>query len=126
MTSGVGSRHSRWGCRDTVDRWIRRHRAGGFDALVPSIRQRGTRIDTGVLEVAGSQLRSGEWGRRIRAMAVNAPAKAMTAATRRLTWKPSTNAVGRGSPDASDELSTCATIAPMTAIPIEQTVRPGR
>jgi putative transposase len=25
--------------RDTLDRWIRRYRAGGFDALSPSIRQ---------------------------------------------------------------------------------------
>jgi putative transposase len=38
--------------RDTLDRWIRRYRAGGFDALSPSIRQPGTRIDTGVLELA--------------------------------------------------------------------------
>lgn len=38
--------------RDTLDRWIRRHRAGGFDALAPSIRQPGTRIDTSVLELA--------------------------------------------------------------------------
>ena len=33
--------------RDTLDRWIRRYRAGGFDALTPSLRQPGTRIDTG-------------------------------------------------------------------------------
>jgi len=38
--------------RDTLDRWIRRYRAGGFDALTPSIRQPGTRLDTGVLELA--------------------------------------------------------------------------
>jgi len=38
--------------RDTLDRWIRRYRAGGFDALSPSIRQPGSRIDTGVLELA--------------------------------------------------------------------------
>ena len=38
--------------RDTLDRWIRRYRAGGFDALTPSIRQPGSRIDTGVLELA--------------------------------------------------------------------------
>jgi hypothetical protein len=31
--------------RDTLDRWIRRYRAGGFDALTPSLRQPGTRID---------------------------------------------------------------------------------
>ena len=38
--------------RDTLDRWIRRYRAGGFDALAPSTRQPGTRIDTPVLELA--------------------------------------------------------------------------
>ena len=38
--------------RDSLDRWIRRYRAGGFDALTPSIRQPGTRIDTAVLELA--------------------------------------------------------------------------
>ena len=38
--------------RDTLDRWIRRYRAGGFDALTPSTRQPGTRIDTAVLELA--------------------------------------------------------------------------
>jgi putative transposase len=39
-------------CRDTLDRWIRRYRAGGFDALVPSVRQPGTRIDNTVLDLA--------------------------------------------------------------------------
>ena len=38
--------------RDTLDRWIRRYRRGGFDALTPSARQGGTRIDTSVLELA--------------------------------------------------------------------------
>jgi len=38
--------------RDTLDRWIRRYRAGGFDALAPSIRQPGSRIDTPVLDLA--------------------------------------------------------------------------
>jgi putative transposase len=38
--------------RHTLDRWIRRYRAGGFDALVPSTRQPGSRIDTSVLELA--------------------------------------------------------------------------
>jgi putative transposase len=28
--------------RDTLDRWIRRYRAGGFDALAPSTRQPGS------------------------------------------------------------------------------------
>ena len=49
-TGPFGGRHSY--SRDTLDRWIRRYRAGGFDALTPSIRQPGTRIDTGVLELA--------------------------------------------------------------------------
>ena len=40
--------------RDTLDRWIRRYRAGGFDALAPSTRQPGTRIDTTVLELAAA------------------------------------------------------------------------
>ena len=40
--------------RDTLDRWIRRYRAGGFDALAPSIRQPGSRIDTTVLELAAA------------------------------------------------------------------------
>ena len=38
--------------RDTLDRWIRRYRGGGFDALAPSTRQPGSRIDTTVLELA--------------------------------------------------------------------------
>ncbi len=45
-----GGQHSY--SRDSLDRWIRRYRAGGFDALVPSIRQPGARIDTAVLELA--------------------------------------------------------------------------
>jgi len=40
--------------RDSLDRWIRRYRAGGFDALTPSIRQPGARIDTAVLELASA------------------------------------------------------------------------
>ena len=47
-----GGQHSY--SRDTLDRWIRRYRAGGFDALTPSIRQPGTRIDTTVLELASA------------------------------------------------------------------------
>lgn len=38
--------------RDTLDRWIRRYRRGGFDALAPSARQPGTRIDAPVLDMA--------------------------------------------------------------------------
>jgi transposase InsO family protein len=38
--------------RDTLDRWIRRYRRGGFDALAPSVRQPGTRIDAPVLDMA--------------------------------------------------------------------------
>lgn len=45
-----GGQHSF--CRDTLDRWIRRYRAGGFDALAPSMRQPGTRIEATVLELA--------------------------------------------------------------------------
>ncbi|HEY5149926.1 MAG TPA: helix-turn-helix domain containing protein [Mycobacterium sp.] len=40
--------------RDTLDRWIRRYRAGGFHALSPSIRQPGTRIDGQVFELAAA------------------------------------------------------------------------
>ena len=45
-----GGQHSY--SRDSLDRWIRRYRAGGFDALTPSIRQPGSRIEGGVLELA--------------------------------------------------------------------------
>jgi transposase InsO family protein len=38
--------------RDTLDRWIRRYRAGGFEALAPSMRQPGARVDTTALELA--------------------------------------------------------------------------
>lgn len=38
--------------RDTLDRWIRRYRAGGFEGLMPSPRQSGARIDANVLELA--------------------------------------------------------------------------
>lgn len=38
--------------RETLDRWIRRYRAGGFEALSPSTRQPGTRIDGTVFELA--------------------------------------------------------------------------
>jgi putative transposase len=40
--------------RDTLDRWIRRWRAGGFEELVPSTRQIGPRTDTAVLEMAAA------------------------------------------------------------------------
>ena len=40
--------------RHTVDRWIRRYRSGGFDALARSPRQPGSRIDTQVLELAAA------------------------------------------------------------------------
>lgn len=51
-TGPFGGQHSY--SRDTLDRWIRRYRAGGFDALVPSIRQPGSRIEGGVLELAAA------------------------------------------------------------------------
>jgi putative transposase len=38
--------------RDTLDRWIRRYRAGGLDALAPSLRQPGSRIEGTALELA--------------------------------------------------------------------------
>ena len=38
--------------RSTLDRWIRDWRAGGFDALVPGIRQVAPRTSAGVLELA--------------------------------------------------------------------------
>ncbi len=38
--------------RDTLDRWIRAWRRGGFDALVPSPRQPGPRLPAEVLEMA--------------------------------------------------------------------------
>ena len=50
--------------RDTLDRWIRRYRTGGLDALAPSTRQPGSRIDTTVLELAADfvayRMRTGE------------------------------------------------------------------
>lgn len=51
-TGPFGGQHTY--SRDTLDRWIRRYRAGGFDALVPSIRQPGSRIEGGVLELAAA------------------------------------------------------------------------
>src|SRR3954470_20772326 len=38
--------------RDTLDRWIRAWRRGGFDALVPDPRQSGPRLPGGVVEMA--------------------------------------------------------------------------
>ena len=40
--------------RATLDRWIRRYRAGGFEALVPEPRRLATRTDDQVLELAAS------------------------------------------------------------------------
>lgn len=40
--------------RETVDRWIRRYRAGGFEALVPAPRRLAARTDAQVLELAAS------------------------------------------------------------------------
>ena len=40
--------------RETLDRWIRRYRAGGFDALAPSLRQPGARIDAQIFELAAA------------------------------------------------------------------------
>ena len=41
--------------RDTLDRWIRRWRAGGFDELVPSTRKPAARTDAVVLDLAAAQ-----------------------------------------------------------------------
>jgi putative transposase len=40
--------------RETLDRWIRRYRAGGFEALVPEPRRLAARIDAQVLELAAA------------------------------------------------------------------------
>ncbi|GFG55186.1 hypothetical protein MAGR_66270 [Mycolicibacterium agri] len=40
--------------RETLDRWIRRYRAGGFEALVPAPRRLAARTDAQVLELAAS------------------------------------------------------------------------
>jgi putative transposase len=40
--------------RETLDRWIRRYRAGGFEALAPAPRRLGARTDAQVLELAAS------------------------------------------------------------------------
>ena len=39
---------------ETLDRWIRRYRAGGFEALVPAPRRLAARTDAQVLELAAS------------------------------------------------------------------------
>lgn len=38
--------------RESLDRWIRAYRAGGFDALIPAARQPGARIEAEVLDLA--------------------------------------------------------------------------
>ena len=40
--------------RDTLDRWIRRYRAGGFEELTPSARSVAPRTDTATLELAAA------------------------------------------------------------------------
>jgi putative transposase len=40
--------------RETLDRWIRRYRVGGFEALVPSPRMLSARTDAAVLDLAAS------------------------------------------------------------------------
>ena len=44
--------------RDTVDRWIRAWRQGGFAALVPSPRQTALRTDADILDVAAALRRA--------------------------------------------------------------------
>ena len=46
--SGARVRYS----RDTLDRWLRRYRAGGFDELLPAPRVSDPRTDSAVLELA--------------------------------------------------------------------------
>lgn len=40
--------------RDTLDRWIRRYKAGGFDELCPSTRKMSPRTDTATLDMAAA------------------------------------------------------------------------
>ena len=40
--------------RDTLDRWIRRYRAGGFVELIPSTRALSPRTDAATLELAAA------------------------------------------------------------------------
>ncbi|OOK76792.1 helix-turn-helix domain protein [Mycobacterium kansasii] len=40
--------------RDTLDRWIRRYRAGGFAELIPSMRTMSPRTDAATLELAAA------------------------------------------------------------------------
>ncbi|MDN5895846.1 MAG: DDE-type integrase/transposase/recombinase [Nocardioides sp.] len=40
--------------RDTLDRWIRRYKAGGFDELCPSTRTMSPRTDTATLDMAAA------------------------------------------------------------------------
>ncbi len=40
--------------RDTLDRWIRRYRAGGFEELIPSTRSLSPRTDAATLELAAA------------------------------------------------------------------------
>ncbi|GAB90136.1 DDE-type integrase/transposase/recombinase [Gordonia rhizosphera] len=40
--------------RDTLDRWIRRYNADGFEALVPATRQASVRTDAAVLDMAAA------------------------------------------------------------------------
>ena len=47
---GASVRHS----RDTLDRWIRRYRAGGFEELIPSVRALSPRTDSATLELAAA------------------------------------------------------------------------
>ena len=52
--------------RETLDRWIRRYRAGGFEALAPAPRRPAARTDAQVLELAASlkrETRPARWRR---------------------------------------------------------------
>ena len=62
--------------RDTLDRWIRRYRAGGFAELVPSARTCVLRTDTAVLEMAAALKREPADGDRVGALGID-PAAAV-------------------------------------------------
>ena len=74
---GVRVRYS----RDTLDRWIRRYRAGGFDELIPSTRAACPRTDGATLELAAALKRenpartAAQVGRILRSSAGWAPSE---------------------------------------------------
>ncbi|BBY59112.1 hypothetical protein MSAR_22480 [Mycolicibacterium sarraceniae] len=67
--------------RDTLDRWIRRYRTGGFGELIPSPRSSAPRTDTATLEMAAALKRenpartAAQVGRILRASAGWSPSE---------------------------------------------------